>query len=405
MTETPKLPPAAPSTLATVAILLMAAMTIMANATISPSLPGLREHFADVPEIETLAGLLLTLPSLAILLTAGLWGSAADRIDRQKLLLASGLLYAIGGTSGLWAQSFGMMLFGRAILGLGVAGTMTLTMTWGIDLFHGPARARFLGRQGAAMSAGGIVVSVLGGALAALHWRGAFGVYLVVLPVMLVGLYALAPYSRERQDRHDQRAAAPATGGFPWRAFAFVGPLSFFFMAVFYIMPTRAPFLLEGMGLNSPLMIGLVLAGMTMASIPGSLFYERLRRYLTPMAIFAGSYALMGIGMFLVAISTGPWGAFGGTLVMGLGMGPGMPNYTSFFMSEVPPALRGRASGMLTTTFFAGQFASPLVSAPLVGRFGLVGAFQILAAVMVLLSLGLAVAALRQRRLSAAREA
>lgn len=403
MTQTQTLPPAAPSTLATVAILLMASMTIMANATISPSLPGLREHFADVPGIETLSGLLLTLPSLAILLTAGLWGSAADRLDRQKLLLASGLLYAIGGTSGLWAQSFGMMLAGRAVLGLGVAGTMTLTMTWGVDLFHGPARARFLGRQGAAMSAGGIVVSILGGALAALHWRGAFGVYLIVLPVMLVGLYALKPYSAERQAGHEQRAATPvAAGGFPWRAFAFVGPLSFFFMAVFYIMPTRAPFHLANLGLHSPLMIGLVLAGMTMASIPGSLFYERLRRFLSPMAIFAGSYALMGIGMFLISIATGPWGAFGGTLVMGLGMGPGMPNYTTYFMSEVPPALRGRASGMLTTTFFAGQFASPLVSAPLVGRFGLVGAFQILAAAMVVLSVGLAVAALRQRRVGVA---
>ena len=123
---------------------------------------------------------------------------------------------------------------------------------------------------------------------------------------------------------------------------------------------------------------------------------------MTPMAIFAGTYALMGLGMFLVAISTGPWGVFGGILVMGLGMGPGMPNYTTYFMSEVPPALRGRASGMLTTTFFAGQFASPLVSAPLVGQFGLVGAFQILAAAMVVLSIGLAVAALRQRRLAAA---
>jgi MFS family permease len=93
--------PGVPSALVTASIMMLSAMTIMANATISPSLPALREHYADVPGIETLAGLLLTLPSAAIVLSASLMGWLADRLDRQKLLLASGLLYALGGTSGL----------------------------------------------------------------------------------------------------------------------------------------------------------------------------------------------------------------------------------------------------------------------------------------------------------------
>ncbi|MFD1809105.1 hypothetical protein ACFSHQ_16470 [Gemmobacter lanyuensis] len=80
----------------TISVLLLAAMTIMANATIAPSLPGLKAHFADVSGIDTLAGLIVTLPSLAIMLTAGLIGAMADRVDRQKLLLASALAYAVG---------------------------------------------------------------------------------------------------------------------------------------------------------------------------------------------------------------------------------------------------------------------------------------------------------------------
>lgn len=95
-----------PSRLVTIAVLLIAAMTIMANATIAPSLPGLKGHFADVVGIETLAPLILSLPSLAIVLTAGLWGWLVDRYDRQWLLIASGLLYALGGASGLWVGTF-----------------------------------------------------------------------------------------------------------------------------------------------------------------------------------------------------------------------------------------------------------------------------------------------------------
>lgn len=392
-----------PGVAVTVAILLMASMTIMANATISSSLPGLRAHFADLPEIETLSGLLLTLPSLAIVLTAGLWGVAVDRLNRQWLLVGSALLYAAGGTSGLWAEDFWTMLAGRAVLGLGVAGTMTLAMTWGVDLFHGPARARFLGRQGAAMSAGGVVVSILGGALAAAHWRGAFGVYLLVLPIMVLGLMVLAPHARAHRARAAARLAAPAAaaaGAFPWRAFLLVGPLGFFFMVTFYVIPTRLPFHLQGMGVGNPLLIGVIMAGMTLSSLPGALAYGRVRRHLSAMAVFALSFGLMGAGMLVVALATTPALALAGTLLMGVGMGPAMPNYTAHLMAEVPPDQRGRASGMLTTAFFAGQFASPLVSAPLVAALGLVGAFEILAAAMIALAVVLGAAAAKARRLA-----
>lgn len=111
-----------PGRAVTLAVLGLASMTIMANATVASSLPGLREHYAAVPHIDTLAGLILTLPSLAIVLSAGLMGVLIDRWDRQKLLLVTAALYAIGGTSGLWAESLWGMLAGRLALGLGVAG-------------------------------------------------------------------------------------------------------------------------------------------------------------------------------------------------------------------------------------------------------------------------------------------
>jgi MFS family permease len=363
----------------TVAVLLLASLTIMANATIAPSLPGLQAHFADVEGIETLLGFLLTLPSLAIVLSAGLFGWLADRYDRQKLLALSAVLYAAGGTVGLWADSLTVLLIGRAVLGVGVAGTMTLGMTWGADLWQGQARARFLGFQGAAMSAGGIVVMLLGGALATMHWRGAFATYLLVLPVAVFALVCLAPYARRIASRRAEAVAAdrPATtaGAFPWAAFAVVGPLGFIFMATFYVMPTRLPFLLSQVGVSNTLVVGGIMASMTLASVPGALLYGRIRRYLSAIQVFAASYALMGLGMLIVSQAQGPGLAIVGSIVMGVGMGPSMPNYTTYFMGYVPPDLRGRASGMLTTAFFAGQFVSPLVSAPLVTWFGLAGAF------------------------------
>lgn len=72
-----------------------------------------------------------------------------------------------------------------------------------------------------------------------------------------------------------------------------------------------------------------------------------------------------------------------GTLIMGAGVGPAMPNDSTYFMAFVPPMLRGRVSGLLSTAFYAGQFASPRVSAPLVARSGLEGAFAALGLIVI----------------------
>jgi MFS family permease len=378
-----------PGRLVTAAVLLIASMTIMANATIAPSLPGLRTHFAGLAGIDTLAGLVLALPSLAIVLTAGLAGWLTDRINRQWLLIGAGCLYALGGTSGLWATTIEQMLVGRFVLGVGVAGTMTLGMTWGADLWQGTARARFLGFQGAAMSAGGIVVMLAGGAAALLHWRGAFAVYLLVLPVVALATVALAPYVAQRRAQAAVVGRVVRTSVFPWRSFAFVGTLAFLFMAVFYVMPTRLPFLMAERGITNTLLIAAVMAGMTLSAIPGALLYGRIRQHLSEIAVFGWSYVLMGAGIAIVALADGAGGMLMGALVMGAGMGPSMPNYTTYLMAAVPADQRGRASGLLTTAFFAGQFASPLISAPLVARFGLEPAFEVLAAAIIAVGLGL----------------
>jgi MFS family permease len=384
---------APPSRAVTLAVLGLASMTIMANATVASSLPGLRAHFADIPHIDTLAGLIVTLPSLAIVLSAGAMGVLIDRWDRQKLLLVTAVLYAVGGTSGLWAESIWAMLIGRLALGLGVAGTMNLGMTWASDLWQGPERARFLGMQGAAISGAGIVFMLLGGALASLHWRGAFAVYILILPIAALAFLALAPHARRIRDERSRPQTIRSTDDrFPWAAYAFIAPLAFLFQAAFYITPTRLPFHLETLGVHSPMVVGALMAALVTVSAPVSLMYGRIRARLSAMTIFGLSFVLIGLGFVSHSLATDWHGVLAGSLIAGLGMGISMPNYTTWFMARVPASMRGRASGLLTTAFFMGQFASPLVSAPLVAWFGLAGTFAAVGIALVALGVGLWVA-------------
>ena len=386
-----------PGPLVTAGVLLMAATTIMANATIAPSLPLLKAHFASVPGIDTLAGLLITLPSLAVVLTAGLIGWLTDRFDRQRLLLASGLLYAAGGTSGLWVDGLVPMLAGRLVLGVGVAGMMVLATAWAGDLWAGPARARFLGLQGAFMSAGGIVAVLVGGGLASLHWRGAFATYLLVLPITALALAGLAPYSR-RKATAVRAAAAAGDAAVPWAAFAFVGSLGFLFMAIVYVLPTRLPFLLGERGVANPLVVAAVMSTTTLFSLPGALLYGRIRQRLSVMAVFTFSWTSMGAGMLVLALAPTLPLMVAGVALIGLGIGPSLPNYMAYWLGVVQPGLRGRAAGMLTTAFFAGQFASPLITAPLVSAFGLSDTFKLLAFGQLVLAGILGAAAAREGR-------
>ncbi|MFO1203609.1 MAG: MFS transporter [Tabrizicola sp.] len=379
-----------PNRAVTLAVLGLASMTIMANATVASSLPGLREHFSDVPHIDTLAGLIVTLPSLAIVLSAGLMGVLIDRWDRQKLLIVTAVLYCIGGTSGLWAESLWGMLAGRLALGLGVAGTMNLGMTWASDLWQGPARARFLGMQGAAISAAGIVFMLLGGLLASVHWRGAFAVYALILPIAALAFLALGPHARAIASERDRpKPVASSADRFPWAAYAFIAPLAFLFQVAFYVTPTRLPFHLQGLGVDSPMVVGALMAALVCVSAPVSLMYGRIRQRLSAMTIFGLSFLLIGLGFLSHAMASDWHGVLMGSLIAGLGMGISMPNYTTWFMARVPASMRGRASGLLTTAFFLGQFASPLVSAPLVAWFGLAGTFAAVGMGLVTLGLGL----------------
>ncbi len=377
----------------TMAVLGLASMTIMANATVASSLPGLREHYADIPHIDTLAGLIVTLPSLAIVLSAGLMGVLIDRWDRQKLLVLTAALYAIGGTSGLWTESLWGMLAGRLALGLGVAGTMNLGMTWASDLWQGPARSRFLGMQGAAISGAGIVFMLLGGLLASYHWRGAFAVYALILPIAALAFVALGPHARRIAAERDRPKAVRSTvDRFPWAAYAFIAPLAFLFQVAFYVTPTRLPFHLQALGTTSPLVVGALMAALVTVSAPVSLMYGRIRTRLSAMSVFGLSFVLIGLGFVSHAMATDWHGVLAGSLIAGLGMGISMPNYTTWFMARVPATMRGRAAGLLTTAFFLGQFASPLVSAPLVAWFGLAGTFAVVGMALVTLGVGLWVA-------------
>ena len=279
-----------PNAITAVTVLLVSSLTIMANATIAPSLPGLAAAFADVPNIETLSGLVLSLPSLAIIVTAALFGIMADRMNRRYLLAFAMGIYAIGGASGFIASTMTELLVGRVMLGVGVAGTMTISTMLAADLWTGNARVKFMGRQAAAISAGGIVFLLLGGFLAEVSWRGPFLIFLLAIPFAILA-WSILP---EQHRRSTEQSTAAHRVPLDWMVIAPIGALAFFTMMTFYIIPTRIPFLMADIGLTSPSASGFAIAAVTATSIVSALSFPILRKRMSPLFLFGISYLLMG---------------------------------------------------------------------------------------------------------------
>lgn len=167
-----------------ITLLTVATLTIMAGTTISPSLPALEAHFADVDGVKLLSRMVLTLPALFVAFCAPLIGGLADRYGRLRLLIGSILLYGLSGISGLFVDSLPALLAGRAALGIAIGGIMTLTTALVGDYFSGSERERYLGLQQAFTGIGGVVFVAAGGLLADYHWRAPFAIYAVAFAII-----------------------------------------------------------------------------------------------------------------------------------------------------------------------------------------------------------------------------
>ena len=342
------------------AVLLFAStMTVMSGAIIAPALPGISRHFPDQPQV--LIQLILTIPALMITLFSPLMGYLADRFGRKKLLLMMLFIYGFAGVAGFFIDRVDLLLSSRALMGIAVAGILSISTTLVGDYFDGHERMRFLGLQSSCMALGGVVFINLGGILSDWSWRGPFLLYLT--GVLLLP-YALAVLQEPKNTGITSSGVsdAPVTVDY-WRTGLayFIAMIS---MMMFYMFPAQLPFLLSQSGEISGLLIGIALS---MAALTASIVafgYGYYKPFLSVMTIYILGFLLAAAGFLVVGLTTSYAMAIVGAAISGLGLGAFMPNTTTWLMRITPQRVRGRVFGGFTSTFFFGQFVSPVVVAP-----------------------------------------
>lgn len=359
-------------------------LTMMSAAIVAPSLPAISVHFRGIPNVEFLTKIILTTPAIVIAVTAPFVGTVSEKTGKIRLLLSAYLLYAVAGSAGLYINNLYFILISRMFFGLSVSVILTLTTTLIGDYFSGNERSKFISIQGSFVSAGGIVFITFAGFLADASWRYPFTMYL--FPLLFI-YRAYKYYFEPENTREDDILAGKSPQLLSNYTVAYVYMLAFAGMAIFYLIPVHLPFLIVHEMHENASVTGIAIAIMSISGATISWFYKNIKARFAFFTIFVFAFLLMGIGFAVVKLADNIVLLVAGLIIAGYGLGLLIPNCNLFFIEKASVARRTRLLGGLSSAFFLGQFASPLVSQPVFNQTGTRNGFLYFAVLSVVISL------------------
>src|SRR6478752_4006020 len=259
-------------------ILLLAGscMPVLGSVLITPVLPQLSEHFADVPGAEILVPMIVAIPALIIAIFAPFAGQIVDRLGRKTLLIIAMFAYAVVGTAPAWLEGLPEILISRVLVGVCEAAIMTVCTTLIVDYFHEPRRRnKYLGLQTVVTTLAATVFIILGGALGVGGWHTPFWIYALSLVIAIPMIFSL--WEPSRADTTDAHAAATKVP-VPWRRLRLPLVVALFGGFSFYVMLIETSYLLvaNGVDASNTAIIGAVAAGASLVTAAGALTFPKL---------------------------------------------------------------------------------------------------------------------------------
>jgi MFS family permease len=371
-------------------VMLAAGAVSLAFAVNAPLLGPLAQRFGG----EAAAQQIVVGPLLGFAVGGLVAGMITAALGARRTILASAAVFALSGSSGLWAQSAEVLLVNTFLLGisavaLATAGAVVLAERW-----EGDARARVIGYQtafGSSLSSGGTFLS---GVIAdAAGWRAAYllfvGLGVITFVVAAIGVGYVARVRREKGTRAALRDYLPVVPAYVAVAVTLLAVTTTF---------THMSLMLAGIGVHSATVAAAVIAAQGGAAMVTAFCYGALVARIGRIATVTLGVVLSSAGLILSGLAPSiPVFVFGAA-GMGAAVGVIFPFLTEEVLRLAPPAIRAQAFGFFQTAQFAGGFLNPFVVGPVTAAIGLHSMYVAVGVVSGVLGLGgLAVLAARAR--------
>ena len=198
----------------TLAITLLAvAVTVIDNTVLTVAIPQIIHDLdTTVTGVQwVFTGYALTFASLLVI-----GGRLGDIYGPRRILIIGVTLFGIGSLIAALSTSLPMLILGEAVIeGAGAALLVPSTLSIVAHTFEGRERAIAFAAWATAIGAAAALGPVLGGYLTTYQsWRWAFGINVVIAPVVVVGSLLVTPRdSRGERQRLDLRGAALIASG------------------------------------------------------------------------------------------------------------------------------------------------------------------------------------------------
>lgn len=338
-------------------IALVSILPMMAVITLMPVVPTLRNHFKDIPYIETLAPFVISAPGLCVALFSPYAGFLADKLGRRKLLILFSILYGIGGVLPFFLKSFTALIIGRLLLGVGEAFILTVANALLGDYFDQNRRNTWLMIQSIIGPLFGFFVISGSGQLAGLGWQYPFLLYAITLVIPL-GAYFFIFEPQSKAEAVVNNAASNFV--FSKKLLIKIFVTTFIASVLYYVYTLHFSMALDKIGITDPSEVGKITAWVSLMLPLGAVMFKLLGTKSNRIQ-FGIMFTLIGIGLIGVGLSTDLSSARLSAIIQQTGCGMAVPVLIAYGLRSIPVEYRGRGMGVWSSGFFLGLSTSPFI--------------------------------------------
>ena len=345
---------------------------IMGVSSITPAFPKI------VKELNISArdvGLLIAVFSFPGILLTPFLGVIADRWGRKRIIIPSLMLFGIAGGLCFFVRDFKLLLILRLIQGAGAASLGSLTVTIIGDLYSRKELVAAMGYNSSVRSIGSASYPAIGGALAMMGWHYPFILPVIAIPIGFLVLFNLKTPEPENEVHIREHL------NIVWKKLGnrqVIGLLVIsiiIFVMLFGSYMTCFPLLLgNSFGLSS-LIIGLIMAGVSLIAAFTSSQLDKIIKLFSKKTILKISFILYALALSIIPLISRPWLFFIPIIIFGVAHGMNIPVIQALFSEAAPLKYRATFMSVSGMTFRVGQTLGPLLMGIVISIWGIGGAF------------------------------
>lgn len=347
-------------TLAVGVMLSDAALLALVFTALPPALPAIAAHFGGGDSGALTAQMVMTMPSIGLMLGGFLSGWFVDRLGARTTLIGALIAVAVTGSAGMFVDGAPVLLASRLALGFAAVTVGTAT-GYLIGVFvDSEKRLRILGYRNAFGSFFGLVGAYSAGPITEyVGWRSAFAIYFIVAAlIFVVALAVIPPTPRLGTKIAAHQPKASLLSLMPIMPFyVLVVPFSVLTM----INGAQLSFLMTADGITSPIVQSWIIGLGSVFSATASLVYPPIRARLGSFGTFALIPMCLGGGTLIVGLTSNLWIQAVGSSITGFGCGVLIPYFYNIVYERTPRESLGRGIGFMFSAIFLGDFLNPAV--------------------------------------------